>query len=1087
MRIQKVGESFVHKLAAPAKQKPSDTPAPVDPFAPQEGIFEPKMPGYGPALKPSRPMHPEEKQRLASVVDTIVNDKEHFVINVVYGDEGRDFAASLIAASLKSLPEQARPTSYRPREVDAAHYQLHKYAVTPPTLNALSDYVVGYLPTALPKLAYFGSLLGQDFFAPELQWHENDTILTHMGRITKFFADKKYNFMNPPPDIAAVYANIQPPEGTEWTDVTQIPLLKLKKRPEYVSMPIAWRDVLDAYKNWMDDDVAPMRAYANNIADLANRDPYTLNNVIKLDPKFARIPIQSQVAHAGQPIGYQEAAALFLAGKPVSKGVETIFIDLDNMTNENPYDEEKGGQRETGTLSATAKNSVMDMLTHAQQQNIRNRPGLVRENRKVVILSKMPIKSTAAGGKPQNIQGIRYYEIPSISNIEVVEDKLPMFLARNFFDPQFSNYAFVRRAAGEQEQIISLFDENGQITGDGRHAIAEIARFVQGFTFSGLDRFLAETIRKSASGTVAVGNRQRRAIVLEDLLAQLKNDYKDKLFTNPLLAQAKDQFEIWDPKQKLPQGMADPPEVASIIEDYRRVGDIEKAIDENPEAVSDLKSTLIQLGFHPEELGYKEHRDPQTPVGTPVWDEENDVNKLKKILHDTILTKKKHFLLLAGPPGMGKTSTAAAIATSLGYGLLRWKLGGAKKELVGQTGERISAAFRFLTSLKKHVIILDEINEVIGEKSQKMLDPGMQDIVGEFLTSWDMLKDAAVTNDLIIISTTNYIDDIQERMRRRLAGGGNEVVLDYLRDLKHIRSVVDVATRGYVDPRINGPQIKDIFAQALFREANDETKGSYSNDEIVKLFKAWVEMCRLIPRKAREMGVPIPDNIYDTRLLVMLVQRSGRQEKQGNLRIDDSVLDEFLSHGKPMQVTEPVPEKLTVPGYERVEVPQPPQAVPSAPGTQPSAAPAAPLAKDVKVEDEKKRAEDYLSPPAKPRKASSSIKLLSIAKTPHEQEVGLQFVKKLDDMSGILFEFQHPRVLSFWMKNTYIPLDIAFVDSDGKVVKTEGMVPLSMRTVNSGTPCVMALEVPAGTLKNLGANVGKHMIVDRKNNTVSFE
>jgi uncharacterized protein len=115
------------------------------------------------------------------------------------------------------------------------------------------------------------------------------------------------------------------------------------------------------------------------------------------------------------------------------------------------------------------------------------------------------------------------------------------------------------------------------------------------------------------------------------------------------------------------------------------------------------------------------------------------------------------------------------------------------------------------------------------------------------------------------------------------------------------------------------------------------------------------------------------------------------------------------------------------------------------------------------------------------------IKLIAVADTPYEQEQGLQFVKAMPEMSGMLFRFKHPRVLSFWMKNTYLPLDIAFIDDDGAIVKTERMIPLSLRSVTSGRPCTMALELPAGTLDKLGAGVGAKVKIDVGNKTVEID
>lgn len=112
---------------------------------------------------------------------------------------------------------------------------------------------------------------------------------------------------------------------------------------------------------------------------------------------------------------------------------------------------------------------------------------------------------------------------------------------------------------------------------------------------------------------------------------------------------------------------------------------------------------------------------------------------------------------------------------------------------------------------------------------------------------------------------------------------------------------------------------------------------------------------------------------------------------------------------------------------------------------------------------------------------------IEIADTPMARQFGLQFVKELPSMTGMLFKFQKPNVLNFWMQNTYIPLDIAFLDDAGIVVKTEQMVPLSLKSVVSDTPCVMALEVPAGTLSNIGVGKGSKITVDWENKQVIFD
>lgn len=115
-----------------------------------------------------------------------------------------------------------------------------------------------------------------------------------------------------------------------------------------------------------------------------------------------------------------------------------------------------------------------------------------------------------------------------------------------------------------------------------------------------------------------------------------------------------------------------------------------------------------------------------------------------------------------------------------------------------------------------------------------------------------------------------------------------------------------------------------------------------------------------------------------------------------------------------------------------------------------------------------------------------SINLLSIAENSIDQAYGLKYIRHLPESCGMLFKFQSPRILSFWMESTYIPLDIAFIDHEGTIVKTERMVPLSTRSVTSGRPCVMALEVPAGTFDLLGGEIGKKIVVDAEKKTVTI-
>jgi uncharacterized membrane protein (UPF0127 family) len=98
---------------------------------------------------------------------------------------------------------------------------------------------------------------------------------------------------------------------------------------------------------------------------------------------------------------------------------------------------------------------------------------------------------------------------------------------------------------------------------------------------------------------------------------------------------------------------------------------------------------------------------------------------------------------------------------------------------------------------------------------------------------------------------------------------------------------------------------------------------------------------------------------------------------------------------------------------------------------------------------------------------------VEMAVTPEEQARGLMFRHKLPEGQGMLFDFQQEKPMSFWMKNTYISLDIIFIRGDGRIHRiAENTVPLSEALVSSGAPVRAVLEVVAGTTRKLGIAAG---------------
>jgi len=87
---------------------------------------------------------------------------------------------------------------------------------------------------------------------------------------------------------------------------------------------------------------------------------------------------------------------------------------------------------------------------------------------------------------------------------------------------------------------------------------------------------------------------------------------------------------------------------------------------------------------------------------------------------------------------------------------------------------------------------------------------------------------------------------------------------------------------------------------------------------------------------------------------------------------------------------------------------------------------------------------------------------VEVADTYPKREYGLMNRKKLAEDQGMLFKFPYYNRLNFWMKNTYIPLDIAFINDEGVVLQIESMSPHSTKAVFSNYPCRYALEVNKG-------------------------
>jgi uncharacterized membrane protein (UPF0127 family) len=98
---------------------------------------------------------------------------------------------------------------------------------------------------------------------------------------------------------------------------------------------------------------------------------------------------------------------------------------------------------------------------------------------------------------------------------------------------------------------------------------------------------------------------------------------------------------------------------------------------------------------------------------------------------------------------------------------------------------------------------------------------------------------------------------------------------------------------------------------------------------------------------------------------------------------------------------------------------------------------------------------------------------VEVMRTREQLSQGLMYRRYMPDDRGMLFDFKTEQPVQFWMKNTYLPLDMIFISKVGKIVSiAENTEPLSEKLVPSGAPVSGVLEVNAGTAARIQAKPG---------------
>jgi uncharacterized protein len=106
-------------------------------------------------------------------------------------------------------------------------------------------------------------------------------------------------------------------------------------------------------------------------------------------------------------------------------------------------------------------------------------------------------------------------------------------------------------------------------------------------------------------------------------------------------------------------------------------------------------------------------------------------------------------------------------------------------------------------------------------------------------------------------------------------------------------------------------------------------------------------------------------------------------------------------------------------------------------------------------------------------KSGVHVFAVELAVTEEQRARGLMFRRSLPEGQGMLFKFEPDQVITMWMHNTYIPLDMIFIRSDGRILRiAENTKPESDNIISSGGPARGVLEVIAGTARKLGLAPG---------------
>ena len=118
------------------------------------------------------------------------------------------------------------------------------------------------------------------------------------------------------------------------------------------------------------------------------------------------------------------------------------------------------------------------------------------------------------------------------------------------------------------------------------------------------------------------------------------------------------------------------------------------------------------------------------------------------------------------------------------------------------------------------------------------------------------------------------------------------------------------------------------------------------------------------------------------------------------------------------------------------------------------------------------------APALQPARIGSHTLQLELARSESEQQRGLMYRRELPENQGMLFIFQQEQPLGFWMRNTLLPLSIAFLDKNLRIVDIQDMQPRDETVHMSAKPALYALEMNQGWFRKRGIVTGAQLEIE---------